>query len=130
MVKKNLHFIFWTATGAALGAMLREGLIYQLDVAHPWILVSAINMLGTFIIAVVYEIEHILHENVTIFATIGFCGGFTTFSHFSHHTVTALMNGDYITPFLNIFISLVGTLLAGYFGIIIVDAIAKLRGKV
>lgn len=126
-MKKHIHFIFWTALGAGLGAMLREGILYLLDVKHPWLLITFINMAGTFIIAIVYEYEHKLHENVTIFTAIGFCGGFTTFSHFTHHTLTMVMNGNYIIPLANISLSLLGTLAAGYLGILVIRVLFRLK---
>ena len=131
MVTKHIHFILWTAFGAALGAMLREGILYLLDVSanHSWVIILLINMTGTFIIAVVYEVEHRLHENITIFTAIGFCGGFTTFSHFTHHTVAMILSGDYVTPIVNILLSLLGTLAAGYIGILAVRLLFCLRNR-
>jgi len=133
MVKKHINFIFWIAAGAAIGSMLREGIVSLVDVRHPWLLIAAINMVGSFIIAVVYEIEHKLHDNITIFAALGFCGGFTTLSHFSLSTITMIMNGDYLTPIGNILLSLVGTLAAIYLGIGVVGlsvrVINKIRGQ-
>jgi fluoride exporter len=114
------------ALGAALGAMLREWIVMILDVPHPWILIAAINMIGAFIISVIYEIEHLLHRHVKVFGAIGFCGGFTTFSHFSNHTAKMITEGNGVVALCNIVLSLVGTFAAVYLGIAIVKLGAKI----
>lgn len=126
--RDHAHFIVWTALGAAVGAMLREWIVMILHVAHPWVLIVAINMAGAFIISAIYEIEHILHRHVKVFGAIGFCGGFTTFSHFSNQTVRMLMNGNGAAALLNIALSVVGTFAAVYLGIAIVTLVARIRG--
>ena len=124
--RDHAHFIVWMAIGAALGAMLREWIVVVLDIPHPWILIAGINMVGAFVIAVIYEIEHLLHRHLKVFGAIGFCGGFTTFSHFSNHTVRMFMEGKGEIAFLNIGVSLVGTFAAVYLGIAIVKIGAKI----
>ena len=126
-MKKNFHFILFTAVGAAIGAMLREVIVGTFHVEHSWMIIAAINSVGGFIIAVVYEIEHRLHENITIFSAIGFCGGFTTFSHFSYHTASMLKEGHVLIPLLNIFVSLSATLFACYLGVLAIELCRKIR---
>ena len=52
-----------------------------------------VNIIGSFIIGLVYmfsEKSNILTPEIRLFLTVGFCGGFTTFSSFSYNIVTLI----------------------------------------
>ena len=57
-----------------------------------------VNVLGCFAIGLFYglfERGNLMNPNLRMFLTVGFCGGFTTFSTFSADTVRLLRAGDY-----------------------------------
>ncbi len=69
-----------------------------------------INLLGCFLIGVLYSLSNkynILNNELKLFFTTGFCGGFTTFSSFSMESFTLLKNENYYYLFLYIFLSVV-----------------------
>lgn len=95
--------ILLVAAGSALGGVARY-LLSKVITAHtagvfPWG-TFAVNVLGCFIIGIVYGLagRHIgLSENARIFLTVGFCGGFTTFSTFAHENYLLFDSGNVLT---------------------------------
>lgn len=94
--------------GGFLGAVLRYGLAGWVQSANtgsfPWGTL-AVNVLGCFAIGLVVqfaEIRGILDPSVKAFLLIGVLGAFTTFSTFSHESVTLLLEGDGRLAALNI----------------------------
>ncbi len=108
--------------GAALGGGLRywfSGFVYKfLPATFPYGTLI-INIAGSFILGIVMfylnEKEMISHE-VRLFLTVGFCGGFTTFSTFSYETINLIKDAQYMgaafNVFLNVALSLLGIFLA------------------
>ena len=75
-----------------------------------------VNILGCFLIGLIYGLAE-KHDWVTpearLFLATGFCGGFTTFSTFSHESFTLLNNGQHTHFVLYISLSvLIGIALA------------------
>ena len=80
------------------------------------------NIIGCFILGL--TIGYFLKNNnqnseIFVFLTIGFCGGFTTFSTFSSEGLTLINNGNYLIFLIYTIASIVLGLLAVYFGAII-----------
>jgi len=108
--------------GAGIGGILRYWLssfVYKfLPTNFPYGTLT-INFIGSFIIGFVifglYDKE-LISQNMRLFLTIGFCGGFTTFSTFSFETFNLIKNSEFLFASLNIFLSvllcLAGTYLA------------------
>jgi CrcB protein len=51
----------------------------------------AVNILGCFLIGLFYamlEKMHIMNPDLRLFLTVGFCGGFTTFSTFMNESMS------------------------------------------
>ena len=58
----------------------------------------AVNLAGCLIIGILSALAEkggIANANVRLFLTVGICGGFTTFSTFSHEGMNLLKNGNY-----------------------------------
>ncbi|MCM1036070.1 MAG: fluoride efflux transporter CrcB [Bacteroides sp.] len=87
----NIISIIAVGAGSCLGGIARY-LVSRLLAgtaaagAFPWS-TFAVNIAGCFIIGIIYGLlargMH-LSEPVRLFLTVGFCGGFTTFSTFAH----------------------------------------------
>jgi fluoride exporter len=91
----------WIAVGSGLGGMARYasgGLITaQLGTVLPWGTLS-INVLGSFLIGLVAAVtgpegRWPVAPDVQRFLTVGFLGGFTTFSAFSLETLQLIRDG-------------------------------------
>lgn len=113
--------IFYVAVGSALGGVSRYllgGLIQRLlDATFP-VGTLVINISGSFLLGVIvrYAVETpTLTPEVRALLTIGFCGGYTTFSTFSYETVAMLKDGEWsragVYVAASLLLSLVGVLL-------------------
>jgi CrcB protein len=113
--------LLYVALGSAIGGVSRYllgGLVQRmLDTAFP-AGTLLVNVSGSFLLGAIiryaFETPSITPE-VRAFLTIGFCGGYTTFSTFSYETMALLEDGEwtragvYITA--SVVLSLMGTFL-------------------
>lgn len=86
-----------------------------------------VNILGCFLIGIIYgATEHYnwLSPQWRLFLTIGFCGGFTTFSSFAHENITMLQKSEYFIFALYSISSFALGLLAVFAGISLIKYIA------
>lgn len=89
---KNFLFV---AFGGALGATLRYGIVLLgafLGTSGK-IATFFINVLGSLVLG--FLTSACPPGSLMLFATIGVCGAFTTFSTYSIHSVTLLQEGRY-----------------------------------
>lgn len=80
----------------------------------------AANILGCLLIGLIYgcsERFQWLSLEWRIFLTTGFCGGFTTFSSFAYENIRLAQNGDYVSFFFYIALSVALGLSAVLLGI-------------
>jgi len=112
----------WLAVfiGGGLGSVLRY--LFSLAMNRygilPWGTILA-NLTATLVLGVVvfYFGEKLGRQSMPFFVllTIGFCGGFSTFSTFSMEVFQLLRDGQIGYAIANVLISLVGAVLILYF---------------
>jgi CrcB protein len=113
--------LLYVALGSAIGGVSRYligGLVQRmLDTGFP-AGTLLVNISGSFLLGAIvrYALETpSLTPEIRAFLTIGFCGGYTTFSTFSYEAVALLKDGEwgraglYITA--SVILSLMGTFL-------------------
>ena len=93
------------------------------NAAHgfPWGTLT-VNLLGCFIIGLLMGLpdrQTATSSNAMLFLSVGFCGGFTTFSTFSKESLALLQAGDYLLFALYCFCSVAIGILAVLAGFIL-----------
>ena len=106
--------------GAAIGGSFRYWLSNQvykiLPSTFPYGTLT-VNILGSFLLGFIifyFDEKGIISPSLKLFLTIGFCGGFTTFSTFSLETINLLRDSEILLASYNIILSVVLCLLGIY----------------
>ncbi len=114
--------------GAAIGGALRYWLsnyVYKfLPENFPYGTLT-VNVVGSFLVGffIFYLSDReIISSNLKLFLTVGFCGGFTTFSTFSLETMNLFRNSEFLLAGFNILLNLFLCLLGVYLAYIIFKA--------
>jgi fluoride exporter len=108
--------------GAAFGGGLRywlSGIVYKFFPATFPYGTLIVNILGSFFLGIIlflFDERELLSPGIKLFLTIGFCGGFTTFSTFSYETISLIRDSEYLLAlaniFLNVLLCMIGIFLA------------------
>ena len=120
----SLSNILLVGLGAAIGGIVRylaSVFIQSPEGAFPWATLL-VNVAGSFIIGILlfyYTDRNTLSEASRLFLTVGFCGGFTTFSTFSAETIQLFQLRHELLAFVYICSSVVASLGATYAGLAI-----------
>lgn len=107
--------------GGGLGSICRylaSKFISQTFESHYPFGTLIVNLLGSFLIGLLIGLieKYNAHQNWRFLLVTGFCGGFTTFSAFSHENLQLMRNLQYKALFSYVFVSLFGGLWATFFG--------------
>lgn len=82
-----------------------------------------VNLIGSFLLGVLMEgnlRSTLIGPELRVGLTIGFMGGFTTFSTFSYETVRLLEEGSLVAAGANILLNVIVCILAAALGILLV----------
>jgi fluoride exporter len=82
-----------------------------------------VNLLGCFLIGLLYGLSergHLLNHEWRLFLTVGFCGGFTTFSAFAEENFAMATTGHLPPLLLNVGLSVFVGITAVYLGAMLV----------
>ena len=108
--------------GGGVGSLLRFGVQcamhrWVVPFLFPWATLG-VNVAGSFLIGLFYVWSARFHypEDVRLFLTTGLCGGFTTFSTFSHEGVEMLRGGHYQAFFLYVSVSVLAGVASAFLG--------------
>jgi CrcB protein len=117
---------FYVMTGAALGGALRYFSVTMVSGFIPGFPYGTllVNVVGSFIMGLLatYFSEYYLGASpyLRLFCTVGFLGGFTTFSSFSYETLSLLAVHNLTGALCNVLLNTTLGLFAGYLGIILI----------
>jgi CrcB protein len=113
---------FLVSAGAAIGGALRFGISSyiqrHISIIFPYGTL-VVNVVGTFLLGIIMfylNEKELIGNEFRLFLTVGFCGGFTTFSTFSYETLTLFRDSEFglaiYNVLLNVILCLVGLYLA------------------
>jgi fluoride exporter len=116
------RLILIVGTGSFIGGVARflASRLIQNHVASTFpISTFIINVLGCFLIGLFYGLSDrgsLVNAEWRLFLTVGFCGGFTTFSTFANENIALLRDGNFFYFSLYTLLSVALGLTAVYFG--------------
>ena len=117
--------IFYIALGGGLGSVLRylTAVVMNKYVQATFPYATFVtNIIGCLLIGLFFgylEKQNAVSPNLKFFLITGLCGGYTTFSAFSHENVQLLQNNQILIAFLYISLSVFLGLMATWTGLII-----------
>lgn len=117
---------FYVFIGGGLGAVCRYGVTTAVGMLlggmFPWGTLI-VNLVGSLLMGVVLgallplaKSLQLLPDSLRLLLTVGFLGGFTTFSSFSMETLTLLRGDSFFLAAVNVVGSIVLGLAAAYIG--------------
>jgi CrcB protein len=123
---KSLVIVF---LGGGLGSVVRYALSKWVNAFHdhhiPWGTL-AVNVAACLVLGLIIGLadhKHIISPNFRLFWTVGFCGGFSTFSTFSNEALSLLQGGFSLSMAVYILLSLLLCVAATYAGLFLGESL-------
>lgn len=113
----GFQFLLLVGLGGAIGSIGRASVSLLLQSFSPWPTVL-VNVIGAFLIGFLVRAMEGLSEPdfFRAFWILGVCGGFTTFSAFGLDLVNLMKEEGFLSSFIYIALSLLGTIIGVYLG--------------
>ena len=124
--------LWYIAAGSAIGGVSRYlvgGVVQRAGGSGFPIGTLVVNLTGSFLLGLFlrYAVDTpTLTSEWRAFLTVGFCGGYTTFSTFGYETIRLIQDGDETRAILYVAVSLIAGMLAVIVGM---TAARGLRGR-
>ena len=121
MIIKNLLFV---GAGGAFGSIARYAvslLFSHFAIGSEWATLL-VNVVGSFFIGLFIPV---LSNSAYLFAVVGFCGGFTTFSTFSSQVLNLFQAGERLTAIAYMAVSVVVSVMMVLLGIYVAQRYFK-----
>jgi CrcB protein len=121
--------LFWICCAGALGTgaryLIAVWTAQRFGAAFPYG-TFIVNVTGCFMIAALMHLAMVNAWPATVRAalTIGFLGGFTTYSSFNYETARLLEEGASATALLNVLLTLCSGFAAGWLGLMLARQLA------
>lgn len=128
--------LWYIAIGSAIGGVgryLLGGAVQRLTAGTFPVGTLLVNVTGSFLLGAIlrYGIDTpSLTPELRAFLTIGFCGGYTTFSTFSYETVALLEDGEWTRAALYVGLSVGLSLLATVLGFVAARDVIAMQGRI
>jgi CrcB protein len=129
----DLRILLYIGAGGALGSITRYGVSYLVQSRSTSVFPIAtllINTSGSLLLGFImlYALESsAITAELRLLLTVGFCGGYTTFSSFGYETVRLLEEGDYARAALYVCLSIMLALAATFLGFTLARAVLAMR---
>jgi CrcB protein len=128
--------VWYVAVGGAVGSVARFllGSFVQAraGAAFP-VGTLVVNVTGSLLLGLLLRYAlatDAVSAEVRVMLTVGFCGGYTTFSTFSYETVALIEDGHYDRAALYVALSVLASLIGTFAGLAGARALLTLRGQV
>ncbi|MEO6056880.1 MAG: fluoride efflux transporter CrcB [Gemmatimonadales bacterium] len=128
--------LWYIAIGSAVGGVSRYlvgGAVQRLTAGTFPVGTLLVNVTGSFLLGAIlrYGVDTpTLTPELRAFLTLGFCGGYTTFSAFSYETVALLEDGEWTRAAVYAGLSVGLSILATFLGFIAARELVVLQGRV
>ena len=128
--------LWYIAVGSAIGGVSRYlvgGLSQRLVGGTFPSGTLLINITGSFLLGFIlrYGVETTtLTPEVRAFLTVGFCGGYTTFSTFSYETIALAEDGQWTRAALYVALSVGLSLVAMFLGLVAARELIEIRARI
>ena len=128
--------LWYIAVGSAIGGASRYlvgGLVQRLTGGTFPTGTLLINISGSFLLGAIlrYGVDTpTLTPELRALLTVGFCGGYTTFSTFSYETVALLEDGEWSRAGVYVALSVGLSLLATFLGFVAARELIAVQGRV
>ncbi len=127
-----MNLVWYVAVGSAVGGAARFALssfIQQRAGTFP-VSTLVVNITGSLVLGFLMRYalgSTSVSPETRALLTMGFCGGYTTFSTFSYETIALMEDGDYRRAAIYVLASLVLSLAATFLGIMAANAVLEAR---